>query len=136
MYFYVGGMSMFVFLFGVFVVVLNYQLLDCLMNFIEVVVVKVKEFIQDEDNVLLVLWVYIQGGGCFGFQYGFEFDENCVDDDLVVQINGVMLLVDLLSLQYLMGVEVDYIESFIGVQFVICNLNVKIICGCGSSFSM
>ncbi len=87
-------------------------------------------------NPDLALRVYIEGGGCSGFQYGFEFDENRAEDDLAVQTSGVTLLVDPLSLQYLMGAEVDYTESLTGAQFVIRNPNAKTTCGCGSSFSM
>ena len=82
------------------------------------------------------LRVYIQGGGCSGFQYGFEFDENRADDDLAVVTDGVTLLVDPLSLQYLMGAEVDYSESLTGAQFVIRNPNARTTCGCGSSFTV
>jgi iron-sulfur cluster insertion protein len=88
-----------------------------------------------QGNPDLKLRVYIQGGGCSGFQYGFEFDEQQGEDDLAVQTDGVTLLVDPLSLQYLMGAEVDYTESLHGAQFVIRNPNAKTTCGCGSSFS-
>ena len=114
----------------------NYQSLDRPLNFTEAAAAKVKELIQDEASTSLALRVYIQGGGCSGFQYGFEFDENRADDDLAVDTNGVTLLVDPLSLQYLMGAEVDYTESLTGAQFVIRNPNAKTTCGCGSSFSM
>ena len=89
-----------------------------------------------EGNADLALRVYIQGGGCSGFQYGFEFDENRAEDDLAIVTEGVTLLVDPLSLQYLMGAEVDYSESLTGAQFVIRNPNAKTTCGCGSSFSV
>lgn len=114
----------------------NYQSLDRPLNFTEAAAAKVKELIQDEASTSLALRVYIQGGGCSGFQYGFEFDENRAEDDLAVDTNGVTLLVDPLSLQYLMGAEVDYTESLIGAQFVIRNPNAKTTCGCGSSFSV
>ena len=97
---------------------------------------KVGELIREEGNADLKLRVYIQGGGCSGFQYGFEFDEQRGDDDLAVQTDGVTLLVDPLSLQYLMGAEVDYTESLHGAQFVIRNPNAKTTCGCGSSFAV
>ena len=97
---------------------------------------KVAELIEEEGNPDLKLRVFVQGGGCSGFQYGFEFDENRAEDDLAVQTSGVTLLVDPLSLQYLMGAEVDYTESLTGAQFVIRNPNAKTTCGCGSSFSM
>ena len=91
--------------------------------------------IAEEANPELKLRVYISGGGCSGFQYGFSFDEQAETDDLAVQRDGVTLIVDPLSLQYLMGAEVDYRESLQGSQFVIRNPNSKTTCGCGSSFS-
>ena len=96
---------------------------------------KVGELIREEGNGALKLRVYISGGGCSGFQYGFEFDEEQAEDDVAVQRDGVTLLVDPLSLQYLHGAEVDYTESLSGAQFVIRNPNAKTTCGCGSSFS-
>jgi iron-sulfur cluster insertion protein len=96
----------------------------------------VRELIAEEGNPALALRVYIQGGGCSGFQYGFEFDENRAEDDVAVTTDGVALLVDPLSLQYLNGAEVDYSEGLHGAQFVIRNPNAKTTCGCGSSFSM
>ena len=114
----------------------DYQSLDRPLNFTAAAATKVHELIRDEGNDALALRVYIQGGGCSGFQYGFEFDENRADDDLAVVTDGVTLLVDPLSLQYLMGAEVDYSESLQGAQFVIRNPNAKTTCGCGSSFSM
>ncbi len=114
----------------------DYQSLDRPLNSTPAAATNVRELIQDEGNAALALRVYIQGGGCSGFQYGFEFDENRAEDDLAVQTSGVTLLVDPLSLQYLMGAEVDYTESLTGAQFVIRNPNAKTTCGCGSSFSM
>ena len=105
------------------------------LQFTSAAAAKVRELIAEEGNAELKLRVYIQGGGCSGFQYGFEFDENQGEDDLVVETDGVGLLVDPLSLQYLMGAEVDYTESLHGAQFVIRNPNAKTTCGCGSSFS-
>jgi iron-sulfur cluster insertion protein len=96
---------------------------------------KVRELIREEGNAALKLRVYIQGGGCSGFQYGFEFDEQQNEDDLAVNTDEVTLLVDPLSLQYLVGAQVDYTESLHGAQFVIRNPNAKTTCGCGSSFS-
>ena len=90
----------------------------------------------DAPNAALKLRVYIQGGGCSGFQYGFEFDEGCSEDDFAIVTDGVTLLVDPLSLQYLAGAEVDYSESLQGAQFVIRNPNAKTTCGCGSSFTV
>ena len=114
----------------------DYQSLDRPLNFTTAAAAKVRELIQEEGNAALALRVYIQGGGCSGFQYGFEFDENRAEDDLAVDTDNVTLLVDPLSLQYLMGSEVDYTESLQGAQFVIRNPNAKTTCGCGSSFSM
>ena len=97
---------------------------------------KVRELIAEEGNAALKLRVYIQGGGCSGFQYGFEFDEGQNEDDLPIVTDGVTLLVDPLSLQYLMDATVDYTESLTGAQFVIRNPNAKTTCGCGSSFTV
>ena len=97
---------------------------------------KVQELIMEEANPNLKLRVYISGGGCSGFQYGFSFDEERADDDFAVDNDGVTLLIDPLSFQYLMGAEVDYSESLQGAQFVIRNPNASTTCGCGSSFSV
>ena len=97
---------------------------------------KVQELILEEHNPELKLRVYISGGGCSGFQYGFSFDESQAEDDIAVDNDGVTLLVDPLSFQYLMGAEVDYSESLQGAQFVIRNPNASTTCGCGSSFSV
>jgi iron-sulfur cluster insertion protein len=97
---------------------------------------KVRELIAEEGNAALKLRVYIQGGGCSGFQYGFEFDEGRNEDDFAIVTDGVTLLVDPLSLQYLAGAIVDYSESLSGAQFVIRNPNAKTTCGCGSSFTV
>ena len=114
----------------------SYQQLEQPLRFSTAAASKVRELISEEGNAGLKLRVYIQGGGCSGFQYGFEFDENRAEDDVAVDTDGVSLLVDPLSLQYLMGAEVDYSESLQGAQFVIRNPNAKTTCGCGSSFSM
>lgn len=103
--------------------------------FTEAAARKVNELIQEEGNPALKLRVYISGGGCSGFQYGFSFDEEQAEDDLVVAREGVALLVDPLSLQYLTGAEIDYTENLSGAQFVIRNPNARTTCGCGSSFS-
>ncbi len=97
---------------------------------------KVQELIMEEANPNLKLRVYISGGGCSGFQYGFSFDEERSDDDVAVENDGVTLLIDPLSFQYLMGAEVDYSENLQGAQFVIRNPNASTTCGCGSSFSI
>jgi iron-sulfur cluster insertion protein len=96
---------------------------------------KVAQLIAEEGNPGLMLRVYIQGGGCSGFQYGFTFDETVQDGDTEVVTDGVTLLVDPMSLQYLMGAEIDYSEGLQGAQFVIRNPNASTTCGCGSSFS-
>ncbi|WP_145704806.1 iron-sulfur cluster insertion protein ErpA [Xanthomonas bundabergensis] len=114
----------------------DYQSLQRPLNFTQAAAAKVRELIREEGNDALALRVYIQGGGCSGFQYGFEFDENRAEDDLSVRTDDVTLLVDPLSLQYLMGAEVDYSEGLHGAQFVIRNPNAKTTCGCGSSFSV
>ncbi|GAB1406168.1 iron-sulfur cluster insertion protein ErpA [Thermomonas brevis] len=106
------------------------------LDFTAAAAAKVRELIAEEGNGDLKLRVYIQGGGCSGFQYGFEFDEAQGEDDLAVVTDGVSLLVDPLSLQYLAGAVVDYSESLSGAQFVIRNPNAKTTCGCGSSFTM
>ena len=113
----------------------DYQSLDRPLQFTPAAAAKVRELVAEEGNPDLKLRVYIQGGGCSGFQYGFEFDEAQAEDDLAVLTDGMTLLVDPLSLQYLMGAEVDYTESLHGAQFVIRNPNAKTTCGCGSSFS-
>jgi iron-sulfur cluster insertion protein len=97
---------------------------------------KAMELILEERNPALKLRVYISGGGCAGFQYGFTFDEAANEDDLEVVREGVTLLVDPLSYQYLQGAEVDYTENLQGAQFVIRNPNASTTCGCGSSFSI
>ena len=97
---------------------------------------KVKELIEDEGNDALMLRVFISGGGCSGFQYGFTFDEEIGDGDTIVENEGVKLLVDPMSFQYLSGAEIDYSEGMEGAQFVIRNPNATTTCGCGSSFSV
>ena len=97
---------------------------------------KVRELIDDEKNEALMLRVFISGGGCSGFQYGFTFDEGIGEGDVVVERNGVKLLIDPMSVQYLQGAEIDYTEGLEGAQFVIRNPNAATTCGCGSSFSV
>jgi len=97
---------------------------------------KVKDLLIDEGNPNLKLRVFVQGGGCSGFQYGFTFDEDVSDDDTTLEKNGVKLLVDPMSYQYLLGAEIDYKEDLEGAQFVIRNPNATTTCGCGSSFSV
>jgi iron-sulfur cluster insertion protein len=97
---------------------------------------KVKDLLIDEGNPNLKLRVFVQGGGCSGFQYGFTFDEDVAEDDTALEKNGVQLLVDPMSFQYLVGAEIDYKEDLEGAQFVIRNPNATTTCGCGSSFSV
>ncbi len=104
--------------------------------FTDAAALKVHELIQEEDNPDLMLRVFVSGGGCSGFQYGFTFDEMKEDGDSSVENQGVTLLVDPMSVQYLMGAEVDYKEDLQGAQFIIRNPNAATTCGCGSSFSV
>ena len=97
---------------------------------------KVSELIAEEDNQDLKLRVYVSGGGCSGFQYGFTFDEEVNEDDTQVVKNGVTVLIDAMSVQYLTGAEIDYTDDLSGSQFVIRNPNAATTCGCGSSFSV
>tara|TARA_Y100000590_G_scaffold470236_1_gene662997 strand:+ start:4973 stop:5344 length:372 start_codon:yes stop_codon:yes gene_type:complete len=96
---------------------------------------KVKSLIEEENNNNLKLRVFISGGGCSGFQYGFTFDENIQEGDTQITNDDVMLLIDPMSFQYLVGAEIDYKEDLEGAQFVIKNPNATTTCGCGSSFS-
>jgi iron-sulfur cluster insertion protein len=96
---------------------------------------KVRDLIAEEGNPELKLRVFVQGGGCSGFQYGFTFDEETNEDDTVVNKDGVKLLIDAMSYQYLVGAEIDYKEDIQGSQFVIKNPNATSTCGCGSSFT-
>lgn len=96
---------------------------------------KVKGLIEEEGNPGLMLRVFVAGGGCSGFQYGFTFDEQVQDGDTEVDSAGVKLLIDPMSFQYLQGAEIDYTESLEGAQFVIRNPNAVSTCGCGQSFS-
>jgi len=96
---------------------------------------KVLSLLKEEDNPDLKLRVFIAGGGCSGFQYGFTFDDEVADDDTVLEKMGVAILIDSMSYQYLVGAEIDYQEKLEGSQFVIRNPNVTSTCGCGSSFA-
>ena len=97
---------------------------------------KVQELVAEEENSALKLRVYITGGGCSGFQYGFSFDEEVADDDTAIEEGGVTLLVDPMSFQYLVGSEVDYTEGLEGSRFIVNNPNATTTCGCGASFSI
>lgn len=97
---------------------------------------KVRELVEEEENPALKLRVYITGGGCSGFQYGFTFEEEVAEDDTAIESDGVTVLVDPMSFQYLAGAEVDYTEGLEGSRFVINNPNAATTCGCGASFSI
>ena len=97
---------------------------------------KVKQLIDEEGNPELKLRVFVTGGGCSGFQYGFTFDEETNEDDTIMEKGGVSLLIDPMSYQYLVGAEIDYTDGVEGAQFVIKNPNATTTCGCGSSFSV
>ena len=106
------------------------------LSFSDSAATKVKQLIDEEGNPELKLRVFVQGGGCSGFQYGFTFDEVTNEDDTAMVKNGVTLLIDSMSYQYLVGAEIDYKEDLEGAQFVIKNPNATTTCGCGSSFSV
>ncbi len=99
-------------------------------------VTKVRALVDDEGNPELKLRVYITGGGCSGFQYGFTFDEASGDDDMVIRKDGVTAVIDSMSYQYLVGSEVDYTEGLEGSRFTVNNPNAVTTCGCGASFSI
>ena len=107
-----------------------------LVNISDNAVRKVLSLVQDEENPALKLRVFVTGGGCSGFQYGFTFDENVSDEDTVVEKDGMAVMVDPLSFQYLVGAEVDYQEGLEGARFVVNNPNASTTCGCGASFSI
>ncbi|WP_420885623.1 iron-sulfur cluster insertion protein ErpA [Candidatus Vallotia tarda] len=107
-----------------------------LLIFTDAAAKKVKQLIDEEDNPKLNLRVFVQGGGCSGFQYGFTFDEEINEDDTVINKNNVRLLIDAMSYQYLIGAEIDYKDDLNGAQFIIKNPNATTTCGCGSSFSI
>ncbi len=109
--------------------------MDSPLIFTESAANKVRQLIEEEGNPDLKLRVFVSGGGCSGFQYGFTFDEVTNEDDTAMEKNGVTLLVDPMSFQYLVGAEIDYQEGLEGAQFVIRNPNATSTCGCGSSFS-
>ncbi len=108
---------------------------DAPLVFTDAAALKVKSLIEEEQNDALMLRVFVTGGGCSGFQYGFTFDENEDEGDTAVEKEGVKLLIDPMSFQYMMGAEIDYTEGLEGAQFVIRNPNATTTCGCGSSFS-
>ena len=99
-------------------------------------VTRVRQLLASKDNPDVMLRVYIQGGGCSGFQYGFQFDEDAQEDDISIEQDGIRILVDMLSLQYLGGAEIDYKDDIMGSRFLVKNPNASTTCGCGSSFSI
>ncbi|HKJ77575.1 MAG TPA: iron-sulfur cluster insertion protein ErpA [Gammaproteobacteria bacterium] len=105
------------------------------LHFSDAAANKVKALIEEEGNEALKLRIFVTGGGCSGFQYGFTFDEDVNEGDTAVEKNGVTLLIDPMSYQYLVGAEIDYSEGLEGAQFVIRNPNATTTCGCGSSFT-
>lgn len=107
-----------------------------LINITDSCLAKVADLLAEENNPALSLRVFVQGGGCSGFQYGFTFDDVVGEDDFIIEKVGVKILVDSMSYQYLLGSTVDYKEDIIGSQFVIQNPNAQSTCGCGSSFSV
>lgn len=106
------------------------------ISFSEAAVAKVVDLLAEENNPAMRLRVFVTGGGCSGFSYGFAFDDQTNDDDTVIEKGGVQILVDMMSLQYLMGADVDYEDGLSGSRFVIHNPNAQTTCGCGSSFSV
>lgn len=112
------------------------QLATSPINVTDSAAAKVQQLLIEEDNPNLKLRVYVTGGGCSGFQYGFKFDEEIHDGDTDVEKNGVSVVVDPMSFQYLAGSEVDFIDDLEGARFVIRNPNASTTCGCGSSFSV
>ena len=109
---------------------------DDVLIFTDSAAAKVRELIEEEGNPDLKLRVFVTGGGCSGFQYGFTFDEEVAEDDAVIEKGGVTLLIDPMSYQYLVGAEIDYVEGIEGAQFVMRNPNATTTCGCGQSFSV
>lgn len=99
-------------------------------------VARINQLLVARANAQLQLRVYIQGGGCSGFQYGFQFDESQQEDDIALQLDGISIVVDMLSMQYLDGAEIDYRDDIMGSRFLVNNPNATATCGCGSSFAI
>ena len=102
----------------------------------DVAIAKARRIVEEQGHPELMLRVYVEGGGCSGFQYGFDLDEQVEDGDMLIARDGVRFVVDPMSYQYLMGSEIDYKEDLQGAQFVVINPNAKTTCGCGMSFSI
>ena len=107
-----------------------------MVEFNDAAVEKIRDIIAEENNPDLKLRIFVQGGGCSGFSYGFTLDEMENEDDFCIDLTGVKVLVDAMSSQYLQGATVNYVEDIIGSEFKISNPNAQSTCGCGSSFSM
>lgn len=99
-------------------------------------VARINQLLASKENPELMLRVYIQGGGCSGFQYGFQFDDTAQEDDIAIEQSGIKVVVDMLSLQYLGGAEIDFKDDIMGSRFLVNNPNASATCGCGSSFSI
>ena len=112
------------------------SLVPAAMQFTQGAANKVKALVEEEGNPRLKLRVFVTGGGCSGFQYGFTFDDELAEDDTLIEREGVSLVVDPMSFQYLVGAEVDYTEGLEGSRFIINNPNATTTCGCGSSFTV
>jgi len=97
---------------------------------------RINQLLASKENPELMLRVYIQGGGCSGFQYGFQFDDTAQEDDIAIEQSGIKVVVDMLSLQYLGGAEIDFKDDIMGSRFLVNNPNASATCGCGSSFSI
>lgn len=110
--------------------------MNSMIDITDACIVKVSELMLEENNPAIKLRVFVQGGGCSGFQYGFTFDEEKNEDDFVIEKNNVNVIIDGMSFQYLVGAVIDYQEDLQGSQFVIKNPNATTTCGCGSSFSV
>ena len=110
--------------------------METMIDFTDKAAKKLKVLVDEQNNPKLGLRIYITGGGCSGFQYGFTFDENISETDMVINKENVFLVIDAMSLQYLIGSQVDYTEGLEGSRFVIKNPNAKTTCGCGSSFGI
>ncbi|NVK57686.1 MAG: iron-sulfur cluster insertion protein ErpA [Alteromonadaceae bacterium] len=106
------------------------------IDFSDAAASKVRELVEEEENSNLKLRVYVTGGGCSGFQYGFTFDEKVNEGDMAIEKNEVTLVVDPMSLQYLVGGTVDYVDGLEGSRFLVNNPNATTTCGCGASFSV
>ncbi len=109
--------------------------MENIINFTDRAVVKIKEVITEENDPSLMLRVFVQGGGCSGFQYGFSLENSPAEDDSISERDGVRVVVDPMSYQYLVGANIDYVDDLSGARFVLENPNAKSSCGCGSSFS-